>query len=201
MPRQNEWLQVSYSYLSLLNAPSELKTNWKSNAWAIQLMGQEDLGKKSHFSFGYGVGFSNFNYHNNLRITTTPSSGAQYYWLPADSNYTKNTFSTSFIDVPLELRYRSSATKNGRYFRLYFGALAGIRVNSKSHFVVGDYSVKHHNLSDLPRWHYGLYARTGFWVFNLYVCYNLNPTFAKTPASFTDLSGMHSLQVGLNVSL
>lgn len=201
VPRQGEWLQFSYSYLMMLNKPAELKEKWNSNAWQLQLMNETYLRAGSHFSLGYGLGISNYYYHNNLRISTNPNGGdLNYSWL-TDTTYKTNRFSASYIDIPIEFRYRSNTNKYGRYYRFYVGALVGYRINSFSHFKNGDYSVKHYRINDLARWHYGVYMRTGFWIFNIFAYYGINPTFDSTPAGWEALKDIHSLQLGVSISL
>lgn len=200
-PRQGEWLHFSYSYLNMRNAPEPLRENWKSNTWQLQFMNEFYFGTKSHFSLGYGLGVSTFNYHNNLRITTAPSGNISYAWLAADSTYERNRLSASYVDIPVEIRFRSNTNKYGRYFRFYLGGLVGYRFSSNSHFKNGDYSITHHRIRDLANWHYAVYMRTGFWIFNLFASYNINPTFKTNPQDWEMLNTIHSLQLGVSVSL
>ena len=202
VPRQGEWLQFSYSAVRMLNKPTELTEKWNSNAWQLQVMNETYVTATSHFSLGYGLGVSNYYYHTNLRITSNTGGGnLNYAYLPADSSYSRNRLSASYIDIPIEIRYRSNTNTYGRYFRFYAGALIGYRVNSFSHFKTGDYSIKHYHIADLARWHYGVYVRTGFWIFNAFVYYGINPTFETTPSGWEALQDIKSLQLGISICL
>jgi len=201
-PRQGEWLHFSYSYLMMLNKPTELTENWRSNAWQMQILNERSFGIKSHLGLGYGLGISNFYYHNNLRISTNAGNDKlNYTWLAQDSTYNTNRFSATYLDVPIELRYRSNTNKYGHYFRFYVGALVGVRINSFSHFRNNDYSVKNYRINDMAQWHYAVFVRTGFWLFNLYACYSLSPTFTSAPTGWEGLKDIHSLQLGISLSL
>lgn len=204
IPVPGEWLHFSYAHLTLLNAPEELEESARSQGWQIMFMYESPLGRRSHFSVGYGLGFTGNNWHSNLRITTNPGGGnLNYSYLSTDSSYSKNRFSSSYIDLPVELRFRSKSNGTGRYFRLYVGALVGYKMGSFSQFKAGDYNVKHFKINDLSRWHYGVFVRTGFWLFNLYAYYGLNPVFDPGRSDFypAGLKQMQSLSIGLSVSI
>lgn len=162
------------------------------------------FGRRSHWGIGYGPGFSVNYWHTNLNITTNPSGGPlNYTFLPSDSSFNSNRFSASYVDFPVEIRFRSNSNNKGRYYRLYVGGLIGYRINSFSQFKVDDYNVKHYNITSLSRWHYGVFLRTGYWLFNLYVYYGLNPVFGDLNEGEgpLGLDKMQSLSIGLSLSL
>ena len=204
IPVPGEWFHFSYAHLTLLDAPEALEQNIKSQGWQMMLMYESPLGKRSHFGLGYGIGFTGNYWHTNLRMTTNPGGGnMNYSYLSPDSSYAKNRFSSSYIDVPIELRYRSKSNNKGRYFRFYVGGLAGYRIGSFSQFKEGSYNVKHKGLQDLSKWHYGVFVRTGYWLFNLYVYYGMNSVFDPNRSEFypDGLDKMRSLSVGLSISI
>lgn len=199
--RQGEGIHLSYGYAMLLNAPEALTTRY-SDSWQVQFVNEWLLSNYSHFALGYGLGFSTYNWHNNLRISTSPNSPVlTYSYLPADSSYNTNRFSGSYVDMPLELRYRSKMNQYGRYWRIYVGGLVGYRINSSSKFRVDDFSVKNYRITDLAQWQYGVFLRTGYYVFNLYAYYGLNPVFSQVAPGWEDLTKLRNLSIGLNISL
>lgn len=201
LPRQGEGLHISYGYLAMFNTPKEMQKMY-SDTWQIELMNEFLLKARSHFSLGYGVGISTFNWRTNLSITSSPGTGQlNYGYLPADSVYDVNRFSSTFMDVPVEVRFRSNTNKHGRYWRFYIGGQLGYRLNSASLFRTGDYSVKHYRINDLATWHYGFFVRTGYWLFNVYAYYGINPVFKNTAYGWENIKDMRSLTLGLSISL
>jgi hypothetical protein len=204
IPEKGEWLHFSYSHLQLLHAPEQLEQKWNSNGWQLMMMWENLFGKRSHWGIAYGPGFSVNYWHTNLNITTGPNGGPlNYTYLPSDSSYNRNRFSASYFDIPVEIRYRSTTDKKGRYFRFYVGGLIGYRINSFSQIKVNDYNVKHYRINDISRWQYGVFLRTGYWLFNLYVYYGINPVFGDLAEGqgFEGLDQMQSLSIGLSLSL
>jgi len=203
LPERGENLHFTIGHSTLINAPAELVNDWRSMQWQLQILNETFFGRKSHWSFGYGLGFTGSFWHTNLDVQTFPGTQAnEFTFLPADSVYRLNRLSGQYIDVPLEFRYRSKSNKKGQYYRCYFGGFAGVRVASFSHFRSEDYSVKQSNIIEMNRWHYGVFLRTGWYIYNLYVQYNLNPVFNQNPVGGpSDLNKMRNLTVGLSISL
>jgi len=202
LPERGEWFHFSYSKLTLTNAPPELSQKWSSNGWQLMLMRETLFGRRSHWGIGYGIGFSSNFWHTNLNIKALPnSSDLQDSYLPSDSIYKANRFSASYIDIPFEFRYRSKSNNLGQYFRFYFGGLVGYRIGSYSHFKSEDYSVKYYHMNDLANLHYGVFVRTGWWLFNVYAYYGLNTVFQPNTVLPSGLDKMHNLSLGLSISL
>jgi hypothetical protein len=204
IPERGEWLHFSYSKLQLLNAPEQLEQKWNSNGWQLMFMWENLFGRRSHWGIGYGPGFSVNYWHTNLNIETDPGGGPiNYTYLPNDSSYKSNRFSASYFDFPVEMRFRSNSNNKGRYYRLYFGGLIGYRINSFSQFKTDNFNVKYAKINDVSRWHYGVFLRTGYWLFNLYVYYGLNPVFNqfKNGEGAEGLDKMQSLSIGLSISI
>lgn len=203
LPERGENLHFTLGHNTLLNAPDQLVNNWRSMQWQLQILNETFFGRKSHWSFGYGLGFTGAFWHTNLDVQTFPGNRVnEFSFLPTDSTYKSNRLSGQYIDVPLEIRYRSASNNKGQYYRFYFGGFIGTRVASFSHFRSEGYSVKQSDIAEMNRWQYGVFLRTGWYVYNLYVQYNLNPVFNNNPASGSpEINKMRSLTVGLSLSL
>jgi len=202
LPERGEWFHFSYSLLSFTNTPPELTQKWNSNGWQLMLMRESLFSRRSHWGIAYGFGFSSNFWHTNLNIQAVPNNPElQYTYLPSDSSYKSNRFSASYIDIPVEFRYRSKSNSRGQYFRFYFGGLVGFRMNSYAAFQSQDYSVKYYRINDLAKVHYGVFVRTGWWLFNLYAYYGLNTDFQSNSIVPKGLDKMHSLSLGLSISL
>lgn len=202
LPERGEWFHMSFSHLVLLEKPNELTNKWTSNGWQFMLTRETLFSRRSHWGIGYGLGVSTSAWYTNLNIKSSPNStDFTYQYLPADSSYNSNKFSASYIDIPIEFRYRSKSNSYGQYFRFYFGGLIGYKFNSYSHFRNNDYSLKYYRINDMARWHYGVFVRTGFWLFNLYAYYGINGVFSDIKNGPAGLDKMRSLSLGLSISI
>ena len=56
-------------------------------------------------------------------------------------------------------------------------------------------------MNDLANLHYGVFVRTGWWLFNVYAYYGLNTVFQPNTVLPSGLDKMHNLSLGLSISL
>ncbi|HEX8545733.1 MAG TPA: outer membrane beta-barrel protein, partial [Cytophagaceae bacterium] len=100
-------------------------------------------------------------------------------------NYFKSRLSATYIDVPLEVRFKSSQN-NKKAFHLAFGAKIGFLINSKTKYKFEENNVKttQKQISNmyLNPIRYGLSARIGYGLFQLFGYYSLNPLFQDKKA-------------------
>ena len=66
------------------------------------------INKRRNVAIGLGLGISSNSYNQNILITEAGSGGFDYALITNDVNVTKNKFTTYLIDVPIELRWRTS---------------------------------------------------------------------------------------------
>lgn len=200
LPEETEWFQYDLTHEAILNPIEGLESQWYSNASHFSFMGEKLLGT-SHFSLALGLGYSTRNYHNNLQLVQNPTSEQTYLLIPDSVSYSINKFTSSALEIPFEIRYRSSLNKRGRYYRISLGFKVGYRLRSYAEYRQGDYHVKYHNLSDLNRWQTTAYLRLGRGYLSLYAGYQFSPLFTSGNADGKSLAGMKTLSLGLSLSI
>lgn len=134
---------------------------------------------KSPFSFAWGYGFSSHNVHSNgeLRIDTLEGKKfARLVPFPENSDYRKNKISATFIEIPIELRFRTSGSSP---FKLYAGGRIGYLVNfhTKTSDDSGKRKFYHKDIANKLR--YGLTARIGIGQINVHCFYGLSTLFIE----------------------
>ena len=102
---------------------------------------------------------------------------------------TVNKLSTNFIDIPVEVRFRSNPHKNGKRIAASVGFKLGWLVQSHTKTKVDeDYyfqgvnygrKVKTYDIPNLTKFRYGLTARIGYANFYLNFFYSLTPLFLE----------------------
>ena len=86
--------------------------------------------------------------------------------------YSINRLSTQYMEIPLELRYR---TQTKYPFRFYLGTKMGYM--TRAYYNLNEENVdayKRRNLDELDRLKYGVTFRVGYGLINLYTYYGLN---------------------------
>ncbi len=144
----------------------------KSIGFNISLFADRPLGY-SPFAFAFGISYSVENLQNNgvfvsSNITNTTNIA------PLQVPYLSNRLTTEWFDIPIELRLR---TKGRGPFRIYLGAKAGVNITNYHQFIDGETKTRDYHIKNLNWYRYGVYARIGYAMFNVYGYYSLSDMF------------------------
>jgi hypothetical protein len=201
-----------------MNAPSSsvMKIKKVNRGADVYLMKNFQFGK-SNFSFALGAGVG----CNNIYSNAMPSSNYSYDSLgqrkdlgttsfktiPTQSpdssqtiNYKNNKFTTVFLDIPLEFRYR---LKNNA-FKFYLGGKFGFLLSDHNKYNGDDYTqnyptgnirVKYYKIANIQSIRYGITGRIGWKWIQVYGYYSLSKLFKKDKGP-----DMYPISVGLTLS-
>ncbi len=162
---------------------------------------------RTNFSIGAGLEFSGHNMYSDHRYLFDPAEEKfDFHPIQTSHQYDKNKISLNYIEVPVQIRYRSRNLKNT--FRIYAGMKAGRLINAHTKFVGTEYyhyqndapvvtertvKVKEHKLQNINEYRVGLTATIGYGMVNLYAYYPLT-------GIFTDNSAENMMPLSLGVS-
>jgi len=136
------------------------------------------LSDEKQFTFAYGLGFAWHNTYTNLAFTADKANDVYVSNLIPDSvNYNRNKFVAAYLDVPLELRFRTKPNEEGKFFRIYAGGKVGVRIGNYTKYVTDDLKVKNQNLDVASQFRYGLQGRIGYGKWAVYAFMPLNNVF------------------------
>lgn len=126
----------------------------------------------TNFSFAIGLGLGTHNMRYNANILKD-SLGVNYFINRVDTPQ-QYKMVMSYLDIPVELRFR---TKRDNVFRFAIGGKIGYMINNHIKHVDEGFKTKTFNISDINSLRYGVTARVGYKMFNLYVYYGLSTLF------------------------
>lgn len=169
----NQWTQVK--------SPIEIMPI----SLGIDIYAYNQLLKKNRtFNVSLGIGISNQNIHNNA--LPYDSLGITYFKpIPGGYEYTKNKFSMSYIDIPLEINLVSKSDKRNRNFKFAFGGCIGLLISNYIKYVGEDFrnlsnhkvKFKEYRFDNLNPYRYGLYIRANYGRIGLTANYSLSKVF------------------------
>ncbi|MBW6478299.1 MAG: PorT family protein [Bacteroidales bacterium] len=159
------------------NLPGDMETKAINRGFTIDYL-QDFPISNSNFSFAAGLGFVSHNiYSDNLYLRNNGMHG----FSPIDVDYDKNKISLNYLNIPLELRFRTRNTP--QTFRVHAGVKAGLLVNAHTKFV-GEESPggretkrKEGKLDNIESFMFGFHSRIGYGRFNLNTFINLTDIF------------------------
>lgn len=207
IPREQDWFSYDISTLFMQGAPAGYQQEGWSNGHSLSFMKDILLGK-SKFSIAVGLGYTSNNFKSNMRLLVDENTGvASFVLLNSDSiSYNRNKVNAKYVEVPVELRFRSKPDKNGRYLKTYLGVKGGVRISSYSLFENDHGQVRYYHPSEVNRWSASTYLRLGYGTVSLYGFYSLLPLFDyqaanNIPAEQVNANDMIPMGIGLSISL
>lgn len=162
---------------------------------------------RTNFSIAAGLQFSGHNlYSDQLYLYDPAHDKFDFFPIQTTHQYDKNKISLNYIEVPVQLRYRSRNLP--KTFRIYAGMKAGRLINAHTKFIGTEYyhyqhdapvvtertvKVKEHKLQNINEYRVGLTATIGYGMVNLHAYYPLTGIFTDNSAK-----NMTPLSVGIS---
>ena len=195
------------------NSPDNMDLRTIQRGVNISLLQDMSLGR-SNFSIAAGLGFTSHNLYSDHFYLFDPTN-EQYDFFPITADYDKNKLSLNYLNVPVQVRFRSRELNNT--FRLYAGIKVGYLINAHTKYdgemrypnfdtiCDGELDLlwgtrtrkfKEHDLNNLYDWHISLTAMIGYGRVNFQMYYPLNDMFKDNP-----VEEMLPISLGLSVIL
>ncbi len=185
--------------------PDGFNQRWKTNGFAFKLMYDKPLGR-GNVSVAFGVGISRQNYHTNAIIRSgeatlpngltvgVPDAPVHFENIEDTPGFDGNRLSTTFVELPFELRFRTNPNEKGFSWKFYPGFKVGYLSGSHDRQVFNDDKYKWFIFPDISSLRYGPTFRVAYGKVGLFGFYGLN-------GFFNDGMGpeMNQLSIGLTL--
>lgn len=187
---------AGFSYNRLLNKPAGISQNKFSAGFSAGFQRDMPINKRRTWAIAAGLGASYNKYFQNLVISKVDEQ-AQYNIIAPGTQYEKNKFEQILIDVPIELRWRTSTPESHKFWRIYTGVKVSYVAFARSKYVDNNYDISVTNNSDFNKIQVGGYLVWGYNTWNFYGYYGLTSLF-KSSAELNNRSvGLNPLHLGL----
>ena len=163
-------------YSTLTSSPENFNQNKFSSTLNFGFIRDIPFNKQRNFGVGLGAGLSFSSSSSNLKLSELNNviNGE----IVSGEDFTKNKWNTSSIEIPFEIRWRTSTPTNYKFWRVYFGIKTSYLLKSKYKFesISTDYSIQ-----TLPfrKTQSGITVNAGNNTWNLGLYMGLNPIFNK----------------------
>lgn len=158
---------------NLLNNTGAISQNAFSVGISMGFLRDIPVNKARTKAVAIGAGYSFSNYRTNLLI----NHQNQDYIYNIAADFDKSKLSLHYLEIPIELRWRTSTPKNTRFWRIHIGGKVGFRTFSR-YKLTGDFpSVLIKNNLDISKINYSTYLVIGNGTLNFYANYNFKPIF------------------------
>lgn len=155
------------------------------------------LNKQRNLAMGLGLGYSLNVYNHNLVASITNTKAISYQVLP-DSDIKTNRFNVQLLEVPLQIRWRTSTAETYKFWRIYTGIRGGYVTRFKADFESkSGQRYKITNPKGLNNFRLGATLSIGWNTWNFHVYYSITDFFKKGILSAKDKENMAAIKLGL----
>jgi hypothetical protein len=188
----------SLTYNLLAQKPDGFSQQGFSAGFHLGFIRDMPINERRNWSIGLGLGVSSNSYNQNMLIAEQPNGEYNYSIINEDSiSFSKNKFTTYLVEVPLELRWRTSTAKEYKFWRIYTGVKFGYVFYNSSKFDGSIGKLKNVNISDIDGLRYGLTLSAGYSTWNAHIYYGLNSLFDKSAKIEGQSIDLTSVKIGL----
>ncbi|AFU69220.1 TonB-dependent outer membrane porin [Psychroflexus torquis ATCC 700755] len=185
-----------FSFNFLTELPSGVDQSGFSGGLMFGYIRDMPINKRRNLSIGLGLGFNLNTFGQSLQVN---SNAGQDIFLPInqDQNYDVNWFTTNLVEVPLELRWRSSDIDKYAFWRVYLGFQVGYVFRFKSTFksVEEQYTVT--DVNALNSFRTSAKLTFGYGAINFFVNMSLIPVFEGEVESTGERVSITPIKAGL----
>lgn len=125
-----------------------------------------------NLGFGMGLGYTANSYYSNIGADKT--NGELAYTLLDSEVFKRNKLETHALEIPIELRWRTSTPTEYKFWRIYTGIKMGYVFSGTSKRVT-DMATTRFSNGDIRNVQYGLILNFGYNTWNIHAYYSLNP--------------------------
>ncbi len=164
---------IGVTYNSLYSLPNDINQNGFSNGIFLGYMKDLPINARRDFGFALGFGYGRNTYFQDLKIEEV--NGITTF--EEVKSFSRNKFSLHTIEVPIEIRWRTSTPTKYKFWRIYSGVKIGYVFASNAK-LKKEGTIKVKGIEEVNKLQYGLTLGAGFGTWNLNVYYGLNDIFS-----------------------
>lgn len=174
------------------NQPDSLDTKWYGRGINLYTFYDFKLGEQDFVSFGAGAGISYNNVYHRSTIAVqdidTSATASQFATvfvpIPEGRDVKRNKLATTYVEVPLELRFRTKPDKFGKRFKVNPGIRLGYLLTGIAKYRGDDDSgaeikYKTYLLPNINKYKISTSLRVGYGNFSLVGSFAFSSLFVK----------------------
>jgi hypothetical protein len=188
------YFAFTFNYLE--NVPTNVQQSGFPAGFHVGFIRDMPVNKRRNLALGLGLGLSSNSYNSNILITS--SSGDNNFQLidGFEITFNNNKFTTYLVEMPFELRWRTSTAESYKFWRIHTGFKMGYVFLNSSKYKGNLGTIKNTNIDNFNNFQYGLTFSLGYSTFNFHVYYGLNNIFNDAFLGGEPIE-LYSIKIGL----
>jgi hypothetical protein len=189
---------VGATYNLITDVPNGVGIRGLSGGLQFGYLRDMPLNDRRNFAIAVGAGFSFNEYGQTLFIGESANENTIFTVLDDQKvDFTRNRFSTSAIEAPIEFRWRTSTPSTYKFWRVYAGFRVGYVYWYKATFKQDGNVVSQTKIPEFDKLRLGTTLSFGYNTFNFFVYYSINPFFKNAVTTDNQNVNFKTIQVGL----
>jgi hypothetical protein len=190
------YIGVTYNLIS--DVPSGVQIRGLSGGLQFGYLRDMPINKRRSLAIAVGAGLA-FNVYSQLLFIGEAPDGKTIFTVLDDQNvdFTRNSFNTSTLEVPIEFRWRSSTAETYQFWRIYAGFKIGYAYWYKSTFKQTGNNVTQTDIPEFQKLRLGASLTFGYNSFNFIASYSINPFFKDAMTTDGQEVNFRTIQVGI----
>lgn len=190
---------VGITYNLISDVPDNVNLKGVTGGLHFGFIRDMPINAQRNWAIGLGIGMSLDQYGQNLLITEDEDKNTIFRVINDDViNFKANRFSTYTVEVPLELRWRTSAPNIYQFWRVYAGLRVGYSYWYQSKFLSDNANITQRDIDEFGPWRFTANISAGYGPFNVFFSYALNPFFTDARIQQTQEEfGFRPMKLGI----
>ncbi|MDA8596451.1 PorT family protein [Flavobacteriaceae bacterium] len=167
---REDQLYFNISSIRLTDAEGGLGQDGFSYAFALGFYRDIPLNQRGSIALAAGIGYDYSRYQ--LKYLLDPVGIDDF------ENVESATSQLHSLQIPIEIRFRTSTATKYSFWRVYTGFTFDYRIQDRLKFKTATDTYIYRNTDVFQRWGYGPHANVGYGIWNFYIYYNINNIFS-----------------------
>lgn len=200
---REDQIYIGFTYNMVSGKPDDIAPSQFSGGFHLGFIRDFPLNERRNVALGIGLGWSIDTYGQNLFIGDGERPDRSYFQLldRARIDYDTNRFTTQTLDLPIQIRWRTSTPISYKFWRVYTGLRPSYIYFFKSRFAQQGNLIRNSEVPELQRFNLGAVLIFGYNTFNFNFFYSLNSLFDESAMVNGEALELRTIQVGLTFFL
>jgi Outer membrane protein beta-barrel domain len=184
------------SFNLMQNKPQGYQSSKISPSFTAGFLRDMPVNKNRTKAIALGLGLTYNKFAHDLVVFE--NEGKIEYTTPElGKAFDKNKLEQITLDLPIELRWRTSEPQSHEFFRIYTGVKLSYLIFSKSKYVDADKTIVIFGNDDLTKLRTNAYLAFGYNTWNGFVSYGFSPIFKSSAKLNGQEIGLNNLNIGV----
>jgi hypothetical protein len=192
-----DMLLVDLNWERLIGMNNSVNQKWFGRGIAVNLMYDYPLRRDGKVSFAIGGGFTSHNYYTDALVQKSGGTQKVKFTKQPSSVKDGGKISLNYVDVPLELRFRTAEDNREHRWKLGVGAKVGYLLNIHEKTINGNgRKSKLYYYPHAAKFRYGPTLRVGYGAVLLTGFYSFSTFFQEGKS----VNAINAFSLGLTIS-